>query len=152
MLPPPPLPDNGSRALRRFRKAWPIVVALVTGSVTTYGWLTSQLNAHITSVTDPRISAAVSSYDVTVKAWKEPQLQALTVLEHRLNRCDADLYELYWYYVGDKAAELELDPRRRAEEANEARDRFERYVKDSDGKISYEEAFRRSLRSRFPGR
>lgn len=57
------------------------------------------------------------------------------------------VYWAYWVHVGEKAAELTPDGRRRADAASDARDRFEAYYRQG---MSPQEAFRRALRTPVP--
>lgn len=71
-------------------------------------------------------------------------------LERERQRADADRDALLWLYtirVGEKAAELEPDARKRARAADRARDRFEGYYREG---MSAEDAFRRALGGGVP--
>jgi hypothetical protein len=133
---------------------WPILTSLAVGAGATWGWLEGAL--------DTRIQAAVQAHDrelyqaahpaiqtrlEAVERWSEGHLKDHATLRTRVGVTEAQLYELYWFYVGDKALEIEPDRRRRAAAANAARERFRRYVKDGEDLVN---AFRHALEGRPP--
>lgn len=138
-----------SRAFKRLLAAWPVLAALVSGAAGTYGWLEGRLNSTITETTDPRIEAAVGAHESAVEEWKRPHEKAFGALTKRVQACEENLYEVYWFYVGDKAAEAEPNRRMRSMAATAARDRFDSYVQQGH---SLEDAFRKTLETRPPGR
>jgi hypothetical protein len=138
---------------------WKPLVALVVGVVTTWGYLEAQLDA--------RIDMAVRAHDAALSTDPKPphpevqkRLKALENLlkahashldgvDVRVEVTEDSLRELYWWLVGDKAAQLERDRRRRSQAARDARERFLRYVREGE---SLEEAYRHALPSSVPGR
>jgi hypothetical protein len=134
---------------------WPVLTALATGAVATWGWLEASL--------DKRIEAAVRAHDdgghdatphpdlqerlQALEVYRNAHMQDHTALRSRVAQTEQGLQEAYWWLVGDKAAELERDRRRRAEAAREARERFLRYVAEGQ---SLDEAYRHALPSSWP--
>jgi hypothetical protein len=109
-----------------------------------------------------RVERTIQAHDRELDGASHPTLQVrLKALEDhwaahnladektRLNaaRFEQDLKELYWFRVGEKAAELEPDWRRRAQAARDARERFERYV--NSGKC-LKDAYTRTLETPPP--
>ena len=133
---------------------WPVLVALLTGAAGTWGWVQSQM--------DSRIGTAIEAHDRELKGSAHPSIQTrLTTLEEwgdarlkdqassriRIGLLEAELKELYWYHVGDKAAELEPRRTHRNAAATAARERFLRLVRDGEG---LKDAFRYALEARPP--
>ncbi len=133
---------------------WPILVALLTGAAGTWGWVQSQMNT--------RIAVAVEAHDRELKGAAHPSLQTrIKTLEEwgharlkdqhsatiRIGVLEAELKELYWYHVGDKAAELEPRRTHRNAAATAARQRFLHLVRDGEG---LKDAFRYALEARPP--
>ena len=87
----------------------------------------------------------LTALETLLKAHSEK----LEGIDSRVEVSEESLKELYWWLVGDKAAQLEHDRRRRAQAARDARERFLRYVREGE---SFEEAYRHALPSSVPGR
>lgn len=126
---------SGQTKLQRLLTFWPVLVALVGGATATYTWMRTQ---HQT-----RVERTVQAHDRELDGASHPTIQVrLKAIEdhwtaHNLadekrlkkfEQMEQDLKEMYWFAVGDKAAELEPDRSLRAQAARDARERFERYV------------------------
>ncbi len=150
--PPPERPTLV--AIRQAVALWPVLVALLTGAAGTWGWLQSQM--------DDRIAAAVQAHDrdlkqaahpslqtriETLEDWGSARLKDQNALNIRTGVLEAELRELYWFQVGDKAAELEPRRTHKARTAAAARERFRRYTRDGEG---LKDAFRHALEARAP--
>ena len=133
---------------------WPVVVALASGASASYVWVSSRA--------EERVQEAVRAHDREVYDAAHPAIQTrLKALEDywtahldehnriykRLSKAEAELVEMYRFQVGDKAADLEPDPNRRAQAAAAARERFRQYVKDGEG---LKDAYRHALESSIP--
>lgn len=134
-------------------------MALVLGVVTTWGYLETKL--------DQRIDEAVKTHNTRQGSDPNPphpevqnRLKALESLlrahashldgvDKRVEVSEESLRELYWWLVGDKAAQLENDRHKRAQTARDARERFLRYVREGE---RLEDAYRHALPSAVLGR
>lgn len=133
---------------------WPVLVALVSGASAMYAWASSQA--------EKRVQEALRDHDKEMVTAAHPAIQTrLEALESywkahtaetnrlhaRISKAEEELQELYRFAVGDKAAELERDPNRRAQAAAAARERFRQYIKDGEG---LKDAYRHALESSIP--
>jgi hypothetical protein len=142
--------DDGKHALRRLIDAWPVIAGIAAGAAATYGWMEGQLTEHITDVATPIAQQSTDAHRTEMAAHIEDfrvHKQSFVELTTNMDECNQDLAELYWYYVGDKASDLEPRRTRKADTAARARDRFERYVREGD---TLKEAFQKTLRVRPP--
>jgi len=145
---------NNRKWLQKLLALWPILVTLVSSSAATYAWVSSQVNT--------RIRSAVQAHDRELLDASHPAIQTrLEALEGywkahttetnrihgRVNKAEKELYELYWFLVGDKAAAAEHNPDHRAQAARQARERFRIYVRDGEG---LKDAYRHALESSIP--
>ena len=145
---------SGQTKLQRLLALWPVLVALAGGASVTYTWVKTQHSSHLGSV--------IAAHDRELEKDAHPTLQIrLKALEDhwnahtrdyddrltKLELMEQDLKEMYWFKVGDKAAELEPDRRLRAQAARDARERFERYV--NSGKC-LKDSYRRALETPPP--
>lgn len=162
--PPPPPREPRSRfpserpqaPFKRALAVWPAIASLVAGALGTWGWLENKVQS--------RIDAAVQAHDdggstshphplldgriVTLEAREAQHLKDFAELRTECSRTRTELQEAYWWMVGDKAAELERDPRKRAAAARDARDQFLKYV--SEGQ-SLDKAYQYALpQARLP--
>lgn len=135
--------------LQRLIASWPILIALLSGASGTYAWVKSQVDSHIQEAIRAHdkeiLTAAHPSHQIRFKIledyWKSHQNEHAQIYG-RLSQTEKELYELYWFAVGDKAALSEPDWRKRASTAESARERFRIYIKDGE---SLREAYRHAL-------
>jgi hypothetical protein len=145
---------NNRKWLQKILSLWPILVALASGASATYAWVSSRV--------DNRIEAEIKAHDRELHDASHPAIQTrLEALEDywkahtsetnrihgRINKAEKELYELYWFLVGDKAAAAERNPDHRAQAARQARERFRVYVRDGEG---LKDAYRHALESSIP--
>ena len=133
---------------------WPVLVALISGASASYVWVSSQVEERIHQTIREHdremITAAHPSIQTRLEAlenyWKAHTAETNRI-HARTDKAEKQLYEVFWFMVGDKAAELERDPLLRAQAATEARERFRQYVKDGEG---LKDAYRHALESSIP--
>jgi len=150
----PPPPSNGRKWLQKLVSLWPIFVSLLSGVAISYTWVSSQV--------ERRISTALQAHDRELYDAAHPTIQTrLEALEDywkahvdetnrihgRVSKGEKEVYELYWFAVGDKAASTESNPDHRAQAARQARERFRIYVRDGEG---LKDAYRHALESSLP--
>ena len=133
---------------------WPVLVALASGASASYVWVSSQIKERIHQAIreDDRemVTASHPAMQTRLKALEDywqAHISETNRIHARVNKAEGQLQELYWFAVGDKAAELERDPLKRAQTAAEARERFRQYVKDGEG---LKDAYRHALESNIP--
>lgn len=135
--------------LQRIVASWPILVALISGASGSYAWIQSQVDKRIEGAVQSHnkenLTAAHPSHQVRFQAledyWKSHQKEHDHVFDH-ITKSEQELYELYWFAVGDKAALSERDPHKRALAAKQAREYFRAYIRDGEG---LREAYRHAL-------
>jgi hypothetical protein len=139
--------------LQQFLSLWPVLTALVGGTVSgavgAYAWVETRL--------ENRISRALEAHNRDFETAAHPPIQTrLEALEdywkanrtererifQRLSAAETQLYELYWFAVGEKAADLEPDRRKKALAATRARECFRKLVRDGE---HLKDAYRHTL-------
>ena len=146
--------SNNRKFWQKLLTFWPVLVALVSGASASYVWVSSQVES--------KIQQAVREHDKEMLTASHPAMQTrLEALENywkahrketnrihgRILKAEEELEELYHFAVGDKAADLEQNPLKRAEAAAQARERFRQYVRDGKG---LKDAYRHALESCIP--
>jgi hypothetical protein len=137
--------------------AWAVGKWLVASAVATTTTIIAASDWVRDHVTETELNERLKPVDDNAKALLDRVLadeETRRVLAAQLeaarkdaDRARRDLWWAWWWYTGDKAAELERDPRKRDRAANEARDRFEGYAREG---MPLEEAYRRALRRGVP--
>lgn len=140
--------------MQKILALWPILVTLVSSVGATYAWVSSRI--------EDRIGSAIKAHDRELHDASHPAMQTrLEALEDywkahtsetnrihgRVNKTEKEVYELYWFAVGDKAAAAEHNPDLRATTARQARERFRVYVRDGEG---LKDAYRHALETPIP--
>lgn len=128
-------------------------ISVVAALITTLKWVDKH-------ATDDEVRDAVADHDRDAAAHHDladrviKQAEASREMAERLARAEEAarhdheaVYWAWWVMVGDKAAELERDGRKRQLAAVEARDRYDAYFRQG---MSPQEAFRRALRTPLP--
>lgn len=163
-IPPPAPPPRESRntippLLRRILAIWPVLAGLAGGAVATFAWIEGFFDARIRAILIEHEADAAAHPDLrrslaelqTWKAAHEPEHRQLAIalaeVRPRLSQSESDLFELYWFAVGDKAAEATSNHALRALAARETRERFRIFVRDGEG---LKDAYRHALESPPP--
>jgi hypothetical protein len=139
--------------LQKFLALWPVITALIggiaSGTVGTYAWVSTQLEKRITRALDAHNrdfdTAAHPPIQVRLKAledyWQANRQERDRIFQ-RMTRAEKQLYELYWFSVCRRAADLETDRRKRALACREAQERFRQFVEAGEG---LKDAYRHAL-------
>ncbi len=128
-------------------------ISIAAALITTYKWVDKH-------ATEEEVVAMIRQHDADQVAHKalldSLANQAALAFEHGKQLAQAQeqakrdreaLFWAYWVLVGDKASELEQDPRKRRRTAEETRDRFEAYYRQG---FALADAFRRALKTPVP--
>jgi hypothetical protein len=139
--------------LQRFLALWPVLTAivggLVSGSAATYAWVDTRLEKRIASSLDAHNrdfdQAAHPPIQIRLKAledyWVANRAERERIFQ-RISQAEKQLYELYWFAVGERAADLEHNHRHRAQACRRAQEHFRQLVRDGE---SLKDAYRHAL-------
>lgn len=136
--------------LQKILSLWPVITALVGGTISgtagTYAWFEKRISAVLEAHNRDFEDAAHPPIQVRLKAledyWQANRDERNRIFQ-RLTKAEEQLYELYWFAVGERAADLETDRRKRAWAARRAQDHFRQLVRE-DGE-SLKDAYRHAL-------
>ena len=148
-VPPPPRLRDSLRPLKRILEVWPILAALAgglsAGAASTYAWVSSRIHVSIEAHDRERDHEAHPAMQTRLKAledYAQARTEETTRMWQRLSAAEKDLYELYWFAVGARAADTEDDPRKRALACRRAQEHFRKLVQDGEG---LKDAYRHAL-------
>lgn len=139
--------------LQRLLAWWPVFTALaggiVSGAAGTYAWISNRVETRISSALEAHNrdfeTAAHPPVQVRLQAledyWKANREERNRIFE-RMTLAEKQLYELYWFAVGERAADLETDRYRRADACRRAQEHFRQLVRDGE---SLKDAYRHAL-------
>jgi len=139
--------------LQKFLSLWPVITALlggmVSGTASTYAWVSARIETAISS----RLEAHNRDFETAAHPPIQVRLKALedywvanrserNRIFGRLDLAEKQLYELYWFAVGERAADLENNHRLRAVSCRRAQEHFRQLVRDGE---SLKDAYRHAL-------
>jgi len=143
--------QHGKQLIAKLKLWGSIIASVLTSVVSAYGFVQQELDQKIAAAVqahdEDRANVAHSALRVRLDEAEtdvEKQKALLEAAQGRIRLLQAAQYEMYWFRVGEKAAELERDSRKRAQTRGAAQQRFESLVHDGE---TLEDAYRRALSS-----